>query len=301
MISIITVNFNNARTTIKLLRALEKQSDKDFDVFVVDNASESSDRGELGEYASISGLHLDLILNDTNRGFSGGNNIAIRKALEQASQWVVLINNDTTVSETFIAQLRPQLERSSAIIGLPLQENQRTAYAGMVKWLRPTLPHVYDTQSRDILMENNQLLYAIGAGVVIHRDVFERVGFLDERYFLYFEDADYSVRASRRNVPVRFADVPVIRHEVSQSTSRLGAPLLLRYHARNALLFNKIHGPLWVKILLPFAAFYGMVLQITKIVFMPSRRAVSRSIRDGIIDFYAGRFGPIKKNQDDRH
>lgn len=301
MISIITVNFNDAASTIALLRSLEVQTDTGFDVFVVDNASETADRAALGKYASISPLQLDLLLSDSNRGFSGGNNMAIRKAREQGSQWLVLINNDTTVSDEFVAQLRPQLERETAIVGLPLREGERKAYAGIVRWLKATLPHAYALNERDSLLQKGAKLYAIGAGLAIHRDILEMIGFLDERYFLYFEDADYSVRALHAGIPVRFLDAPVIVHAVSKSTSRLGSPLLLYYHARNALLFNRSHGPLWVRVLLPFAAFYGIFWQIIKLVFLPSRRAVSRAIRDGIIDFYAGRFGPSKRHYNNRY
>lgn len=302
MISLVTINFNNADVTIRLLRTLENQTDRHFDVLVVDNASEPSDRAQLGEYASTSPLRLDLLMSEENRGFSGGNNMAIRKALEQGTQWVVLINNDTTVPENFIETLRPQLERSAAVIGLPLQEDEKTAYAGIVRWLKSTLLHVYEPAIRDELMEQEYSLYAIGAGVAIHRNVFKKIGFLDERYFLYFEDADFSVRARKAGIPVRFVDAPVIRHAVSQSTSRLGAPLLLRYHARNALLFNKLHGPLWVRVLLPGAAFYGIFLQFLKILLMPSRRAAARAIRDGILDFYGKRYGKLSiQSQDNRY
>lgn len=299
MISLITVNYNTAGDTLGLLRSLEAQTDKDFDVFVVDNASREEDRAALGTYAGTSPLHLDLILSDKNRGFSGGNNTAVRKALEQGSRWLVLINNDTTVPEDFISSLRPQLERDAAVIGIPLQESGRTAYAGIVRWLKPTLPHVYDLNERDALLERDCPLYAIGGGVAIHRDVFNRIGTLDERYFLYFEDADFSMRACHAGVPVRFLDAPVIAHAVSRSTTSLGSPALLYYHARNALLFNRLHGPVWVRALLPFAALYGIFLQILKITFLPSRRAVSRAVRDGIIDFYGGRFGPLKRHFDD--
>lgn len=302
MISLITVNFNNAQSTIALLRSLESQTDKHFDVFVVDNASDAADRGQLGEYAAMSPLTLELLMSRENKGFSGGNNLAIRKALEQGSEWLVLINNDTTVSEDFIAQLRPQLDRGSAVIGIPLREGPRIAYAGIVRWLKPTLPHVYDASERDTLMEHKKLLYAIGAGAAIHRNVFPKIGFLDERYFLYFEDADFSDRAHRAGIPVRFVDAPVITHAVSQSTSSLGSPLLLRYHARNALLFNALHGPWLVRSILPLAAVYGIFFQLIKMLLLPSRRAVSRAIRDGIIDFYAKRFGKIRsEGEDDRH
>src|SRR5687767_7721506 len=85
-ITIVTVNYNCASNTIALLRSLEQQEDTRFSVIVVDNDSRAEDRALLGEYAAGSPLALDIIYSDTNRGFSGGNNLAIRKALAQGTE-----------------------------------------------------------------------------------------------------------------------------------------------------------------------------------------------------------------------
>lgn len=296
MLTLITVNYNCAEKTIGILRSLEYQTDQSFDVIVVDNDSAPADRGLLGEYAASSSLKLDVIYSDTNRGFSGGNNLAIRKALAQGSEWVLLINPDTTVESDFISEIIRQLPSQTELVGIPLREGDRVAYAGQVRWFKPTLPHIYSHSK--LITENGKLFYAIGAGMLIHRDVFEKTGMLDERYFLYFEDVDFSLRARRAGIPLRFLSHPVITHSVSQSTRQLGRLLLLRYHARNALLFNSLHGPWWVRVALPFAAIYGMIFQFAKIVLMPSRRSPSRAIAAGIVDFYAHRFGKINCHRD---
>lgn len=294
MTTLITINYNGAGDTLGLLRSLERQSQKNFVVIVVDNASEPEDRARLGEYATTSPLALDIIYSDTNRGFSGGNNLAIRKALAQKSEWVLLINNDTTVEPDFIEKLLSH-EHPSGIVGIPLAEGKGIAYAGKIRWLTPTLPHVYSRLQPSTF--NLQLLYAIGAGMLIHESVFERVGFLDERYFLYFEDADFSLRARDIKVPFIFLEQPIIRHSVSQSTSRLGSPLLLRYHMRNALYFNQKHGPWWVRTALPFWTFFIMIKQVIKLVLMPSRRPAAYAIAAGISDFYAHQYGKISAHR----
>lgn len=262
MLTIIIVNYHTKEHVQKLLRCLEAQTEKDFRTIVIDN-------------------------DENNRGFAGGCNEGIRQALASGSEWILLLNPDTTVEPDFIARL-PQ---EKGMVGLPLNEGGGVAYAGIVKWLRPTLPHLYQP------CKGGPLTYVIGAGMLIHRDVFEKVGMLDERYFLYFEDADFSMRARKAGVPIRFAEHPVISHGVSQSTKQLGSPLLLRYHARNALLFNWIHGPWWVRAALPIASLYGIIIQFVKILLMPARRAPSRAIAAGIIDFYAKRFGKIDSHR----
>lgn len=293
MLTIITVNFNCADETLGLLRSLERQDNTQFSVIVVDNDSRPEDRTKLGAYAANSRLTLDIIYSDTNRGFSGGNNLAIRKALAQNVPWMLLLNPDTIAPVDLVGRLHQLIDDEPAIWGLPLAEPNRIAYAGFVQWLKPTLRHLSHWPLAYSLLQKHRL-YAIGAALLVHREVFERIGLLDERYFLYFEDADFSMRAHAVGIPVKFAREPLIRHGVSKSTHTLGSPLLLRYHARNSLLFNRTHGPAWVRIALPFTVVYGIIRQSLKVLCMPSRRAQSRAILDGIIDFYAHRFGNIK-------
>lgn len=289
MLTLITINYNGAGDTIALLRSLESQTNKQFSVIVVDNASEPEDRAQLGEYAATSPLMLDIIYSDTNRGFSGGNNLAIRKALAQKSEWILLINNDTTVEADFITSLPLD---TPGLIGLPIHEGEKIAYAGVVKWLVPTLPHARFGRPK------GKLLYVIGAGMLVHQSVFEKVGFLDERYFLYFEDADFSMRVRKTGIPILFVDHPLISHKVSQSTKLLGTPRLLHYHSRNSFLFNANNGPWWARGALPFLAFSRIMFQSIKARIMPSKRAEALAIRNGILDFYAKKFGPLTEDRD---
>ncbi len=275
-LTLITINYNNVRATVELLRALEQQANKNFDVIVVDNDSWPADRALLGEYAPASKLNLDIIYSDTNRGFSGGNNLAIRKALTQGSEWVLLINNDTTVAPDFIEKLVAQLPDQPCVAQIPLNEGTKVAYGGIVQWLKPTLKHFYQPETA-----NCKLQYIIGAGMLVHRSVFERIGLLDEAYFLYFEDADFSMRAKHAGIPIRFLHEPVIFHRESETTKTLGSPLLLRYHARNALRFNWRNGPWWVKLAVPLAALYGII------------KTKSCAMRAGVFDFIFGRWGKI--------
>lgn len=293
MITVITVNYNSSAHTMELLRSLERQTNGQFAVIVVDNDSRPEDRAALTAFAATSRLALDIIVSDRNRGFSGGNNLALRKATAQGGDWFLLLNPDTTVTADFIGALQSRLAgEEPCILQLPLAEPGRIAYAGKVQWLSRTTGHLEHRPLGRHLMRRKSL-YAIGAALAVHRSVLNRLGFLDERYFLYFEDADFSLRAHAAGVPVRFLETPLVRHGVSKSTSTLGAPMLLRYHARNALLMNRLHGPWWVRLALPLWAGYGIIVQFTKTLILPSRQAPSQAILDGILDYYAGRFGRI--------
>lgn len=291
-LSIITINYNGSQNTIKLLESLERQTDKDFSVIAVDNKSAPENIQTLQNFIETrknNFTSLELIKSSENLGFSGGNNLGIKKALSGITEWVVLLNNDTWVENDFITRLKLEVSATDAgsIVGIPLNEGGRVAYCGKMAWLKPTLPHVYEPISKF-----NRKLYAIGGAVAINKKVFEKIGLWDEKYFLYFEDADFCQRAKRAGFPVSFLKNLVVGHNTSSTTQKLGSPLLLRYHHRNALYFNLKNGPWNIKIAVWPWSWLIIVKQILKLLI--GRHLIqSRAILSGVLDFYFQRFGKI--------
>ena len=290
-LTIITINHNSSENTIKLLESLKNQTEKDFEVIVIDNNSDNV--GKLMDYETPE-TNIIYIKNDRNLGYSGGNNAGIKKALENGADWVLLLNNDTWVESSFIERLRAVLDSSAGsgqrgkegIIGLALDEGSRTSFAGLIQWLKPTLIHI--TTFKVV----SPRAYAIGGGVLIHKNVFDKTGFLDENYFLYFEDADFCQRARKARIPVSFLSEIKISHSVSASTKKLGSPMLLRYHYRNALYFNFKNGPWYIKLLTQPWSWLIALKQIIKIVIGKNKEQ-SLAILKGVGDWYAGRMGKL--------
>jgi GT2 family glycosyltransferase/glycosyltransferase involved in cell wall biosynthesis len=281
----VTINYNGSASTVQLLRSLERQIDTDFGVVVVDNASSPDDRGRLHAFATSSSLRLEIIDSGENLGFSGGNNLAIRAAGAASPDWIVVLNNDTEVDSDFIARVREELSDRDGIVGLPLLESETLVRAGRRRWLALTMfPHPAPDGAADT--------YAVGGGMAMHRRAIARIGPLDEAYFLYFEDADYTERARRAGESVGFASGPVIRHASSSSTRKLGDPLLARYHARNAIRFNRKHGPWWVQFALGPWILTIVAKSLVRLVIGPDRRR-ARGVLAGIADALRGRWGLI--------
>ena len=286
-LSIITLNYNSSENTIKLLESLKNQTDKDFEVIVVDNNSD--DISQLMDYKTAE-TNIIYIKNDRNLGYSGGNNVGIRKALQNGADWVLLLNNDTWVESLFTGRLKAILEGKEGIVGLALDEGERTAFGGLVQWLKPTLIHLSTSQVDNT--KSVDKLYAIGGAMLIHKSVFDKVGLLDENYFLYFEDADFCHRARKARIPISFLSKTRISHSVSASTKKLGSPMLLRYHYRNALYFNLKNGPWYIKILVWPWSWLITVKQIIKIVIGKNKER-SVAILKGVGDWYSSRMGKI--------
>ncbi len=300
-LSIITISYNSSENTIKLLESLKNQTPStslgqaDFEVIVVDNNSD--DVGKLMNYQTTE-TNIIYIKNRENTGFSSGCNKGIEEALKRGSEWVILLNNDTWVEPGFIALLGPILASETGIIGLPIDEGRETiSHGGVLRWLRPTLSYGHGMINSDNQVGSGdndaQNRYAIGGGMGIHDSVFKKIGYFDERYFLYFEDADFSLRAKMAGIIFSFPDKPIIHHSVSASTKKLGSPLLLRYHYRNALYFNFKNGPWYIKLLVKPWSWFVAGKQIFKIA-VGRNREESKAIFAGIIDFYRNRMGKIK-------
>jgi GT2 family glycosyltransferase len=282
-LSIITINYNGSENTLELIKSLKNQTDKDFEVIVIDNASEEADFSALGESG---GNNIFIIRNRENLGFSGGNNVGIKKAFETGSEWVILLNNDTWVKNDFIACLKPILSVREGIIGLAVDESGKTVNMGILEWLRPTLEHTY-SQS-----DESRGRYINGAAMAISKGAFQKLGGFDEKYFLYFEDTDYSVRAKKAGINVSFLEEPEVHHLISATTKKLGSPMLLRYHYRNALYFNRKNGPFHIKLFVWFWSFWIIKKQIFKIMFR-YKVEESHAILNGVFDFYKDRMGKI--------
>ena len=296
-LSIITINYNGSENTIKLLKSLGNQTlrqgsgqaDHDFEIIVIDNASEETDFSNL--QLTIDTMQNNIvpmvIRNSDNLEFSGGNNVGIKEALKRGSEWVLLLNNDTWVEKDFIVSLKQHLEGSGGVVGLSVNEGaDKIAYCGKIQWFCSNLNHVYD------MLNTECLTYAIGGAVAIHKDVFDKIGFWDEKYFLYFEDADFSLRARRINIPINFIKESKVNHQASSSTKKLGSPLLLRYNYRNSLYFNWKNGPWYIKMTVWFWSFWIIKKQLLKLMFQ-YKPDESIEILRGVMDFYKRRMGKI--------
>ncbi|KKQ42911.1 MAG: hypothetical protein US61_C0019G0011, partial [Parcubacteria group bacterium GW2011_GWE2_37_8] len=103
-VAIIIVNWNNAKDTVDCIESIKKIIYRNYKIFLIDNGSGDGSFVKFQSlYAGISGIEI-LRLND-NLGFSGGNNIGIKKALDEKFDYVLLLNNDTTVEPNFLDEL----------------------------------------------------------------------------------------------------------------------------------------------------------------------------------------------------
>jgi len=192
---IIVLNYNGRDVLKNCLKSVFRINYPNFEVVVVDNAS--TDGSLESVKADFSKAHF--IKNETNLGFSTGNNIGIRFALEKMADFVLLLNNDTEVESNFLQELvtaslaDEKIGISSPKIFKDRSENIWFA-GGEINWLKMKTAHENHCPVSSKPYETG---FISGCAMLIKKEVFKKIGLFDEDFFLYWEDTDFSVRAQR--------------------------------------------------------------------------------------------------------
>ncbi len=221
-VAIIVLTWNGRDLTLDCLRSLEAVTTPNVRRIVVDNASTD---GTVEAIRARYGERVDVLVNTANLGFAGGNNAGIRRALDDGARFVLLLNNDTTVAPDFVDHLLLPMNEPNAIgVTAPkiyfAEPSTRIWYAGgEISLWKGTARHLgireIDRGQHD---RARDVGYASGCAFLARREVFERVGFLDESYRAYFEDADWCMRAARAGFRIRYTPEARVWHRISAST-----------------------------------------------------------------------------------
>jgi hypothetical protein len=215
-----------------------------YQVLLVDNGSHNDSLERLQEmFPEVQTLALA-----ENRGFAGGVNPAICQALQQGADYVVLLNNDTLVPHNFLTRLvtaHQQYPDIGVLSPTVVREQQPDMLAGLGCYVqRYTIKLVgWNVTTNSCARHTPVLLDAVfGCAMIVPRDVFERVGLFDERFFFYYEDIDFCQRVRASGYQVAYLPDLVVRHAVAASTSHVRG-LRDFYLARSRQLFFRKYRP----------------------------------------------------------
>ena len=245
LVGIVIVNWNGTADTLECLDTVSRLEYTPYRVYVVDNGSSSSCAPDVrSRYPNVEVLELS-----DNRGFAGGCNVGIGRALADGAQYVWLLNNDTVVESSTLSELVEVLESDSAcgIAGskvLRFDERAIIDHAGGIvfPWWGSARHRGAGEEDRGQYDRVEPVDYVTGCSLLVRRAVVDSVGLLPEVYFLYFEETEWCVRAGRLGWRVLYAPRSRVYHKVGHSVGR-GTPLVTYYFARNSLLFIKRNFP----------------------------------------------------------
>ena len=297
-IAIVILSFNGEKDTLECLKSIKNLKTDGFKLLtiVVDNGSTKA--LNLGNFQfPISNFQFKLIRNEENLGFSGGNNVGIRYALKKNADYICILNNDTIVDQSLIEELL-KLAQSNERIGIVVpkiyfakgfefhknrykeEERGRVIWyaGGVMDWRNAIGAHRgVDEVDHGQYKKVQETDFASGCCMFVKREVFEKIGFFDEKYFLYYEDNDLSQRAKREGFRIIYSPKAVLWHKNAGSAGGSGSKLQDYYITRNRLLFGMRY--------VPFRSKLSLIKESFKLLFL-GRTWQKR----GVLDFYLGRF-----------
>jgi GT2 family glycosyltransferase len=244
-IGIVTVTYNSANVLPDFLRCVFEQTHSNFLLFAVDNASKDASKHILQACVDD---QLRVIENTENLGVAAGNNQGIRAALDCDCSAILLLNNDTEFGPDLIAQLSRGLDDHRVDMICPKMmyyDDPGRIWSAGGKFL-PWLGYMSKCDGENEL-DRGQHDYARiitdvpTCCVLIRAEVFRKVGFMDERYFVYVDDSDFMFRAMKAGLKLSYLPSAKLHHKVSSLTGGSDSAFAIHYATRNRIFFQLKH------------------------------------------------------------
>jgi GT2 family glycosyltransferase len=264
-IGIVTVTYNSGAYLDAFFQSCYLQNMAEWRLYAIDNASADDSAAQLNA-AAAHDPRIVVTLNAHNGGIAEGNNQGIVQALEDGCEWVLLLNNDTTFPSALFADLVSACEQMTWAVCVP--KIHYDTPAGHI-WFggggfNPRRGHTGFHTSKDELDKGQcdtpgTIDYSPTCCMLVHRSVFDKVGLMDESYFVYFDDTDFCWRLRQHQIAIGYWPAATLVHKVGGSTGGGDSPFTARMTARNRLYFlKKYFGPakarLWSLVFVPYYA-----------------------------------------------
>lgn len=260
LVSIVTVNFNQPLVTEALLESVSDLNlYENIELIVVDNGSLHNPVPAWEQKYP----QFRFMRSDTNLGFAGGNNLAIREA---NGAYVFLVNNDTVFTAELVSKLVHVLDtHQGAGVVSPLiryfDRPDMIQYAGYTPMNfytgRNSCIGQFEEDKGQYGGPARETAYAHGAAMMVSREVLEKAGLMDEHYFLYYEELDWCERIRRSGYRIFFEPSALIYHKESVSVGKTTALKEFFMH-RNRILFVRKNAGAAVFML--FCIYYAAVV-----------------------------------------
>jgi len=239
----IVLTLNNYSDTYDCIKSLMKSRFPLAGIVVVDNHStdESIQKLQKKLYKKD---QIYIILNKDNFGFAAGINIGIRFALKRGAEYIFLINNDTIVDPLCVELLISELEKNpyNGIAGPRIfyhnKPNKIWHGGGYFNKLKTGIIIPEKNKFNDELDDEiKKVSFLTGCCMLIKKDIFKKVGFFDERYFMYEEDVDFCFRITRKGFNILYVPKARVWHKISSILKDRTSPFVFYNLSKNRLIF----------------------------------------------------------------
>lgn len=294
-LAVVLVNYNGEKYNTACIESIRRnRGNFEKKIFVVDNASSDSSMKTLRERYGQDG-QVELLALDDNYGFSYANNVGIGRAKAWGADFVLLLNNDTEIAPDMLLRLAECAQRHPDSMIAPkiyYYDDRRRLWSagGSFSPVIRKASHIgLDETDEGQYDREKEIGFATGCCLLLPVSVVGKAGMLDERFFLYYEDTEYSFRLHELGISIFYCPQAVMYHKVGASSKGADSPLCAYYIARNWLLCSRLHlghrYPL-------FLAYYALNRTVCCLLWLfLGKGALVRATLRGIRDYRKGRFG----------
>lgn len=295
-IFIIILNYNGYKNTIECLnsfKAVREPQGHELIPVIIDNASVDDSVKVLRKDFP----HIILLENKINLGYAGGNNTGITYALDNGADYIVILNNDTLFDRSSILEMLDALVLNRADVVCPKiyfekgfeyhHDRYQKKDLGKVFWFAGTIMDwanvIAHHRGVDEVDEGQydkkpHIDFITGACFMVRRNVFDKIAGFDESYFLYYEDADLSMKMKKNDFKMILAVKSIIYHKNAGSTGGSGSTLQDYFITRNRLLFGLRYAGIRAK--------QALIRESMRLLITGRKWQ-----KKGVIDFYLHKLG----------
>ena len=214
-VAIIIVNWKQYELTKSCLSTLKSSKFNDFQIILIDNESNQKDLNDLKNQFD----QVKTFTSEKNLGFTGANNIGINYAIKNQFEYVMLLNNDTEIDKNFINPLLEAFQKYNKLgavqpVIMNFYQNKKVWNAGgnLNKFFG------YTSVIKKPKYINRKIDWITGCCILIKTEVIKKVGLLDENFFAYYEDVDWSIRIKKAGYDLAVVKSSLIYHHGSKAS-----------------------------------------------------------------------------------
>lgn len=215
--AVVICNYNKKEYVKKCIESLKRQNTRDFDIYVVDNASAD---GSVDEIRTAYGESVTLICNEKNLGGSGGFNAGMRLAYDAGYRYIVLLDNDVILREDCIGAFYSDMDSHPdiGIMGAKILKMDRPdviqEFGSFVDFNEMRFQLAYENEREpDELPNINECDYVPACALVVRKEAIDKIGFMPEENFIYYDDILWGMRCKRSGYKVAADSKAVAWHK----------------------------------------------------------------------------------------
>lgn len=244
-IGVVTVMYNSADVLPDFLTSLTRQTYRNLRIYIVDSGSSDDSLRLIREQQALT---CEIIANNENVGIAKGNNQGISAALADGCASVLLLNNDVSFGPDLISELAKGLADHSCSMAVPLIYFHHlpitiwAAGGGFQRFVGYRNYHRGEGKTdKGQYNKPTRTSFAPACCILMRREVFEKIGLMDERYFVYSDDVDFMYRALRAGLSLFVIPSARLWHKVHSLTGGGASDFTLFYGSRGRSLFLYKH------------------------------------------------------------